>query len=86
MKELVCGLLKTTKVKFLGSQGLALMRNSSLQLSKVSNDLEGSKLESVAIVEGERGFAAMTTAPRMGQILGSFSGSSSPKASSRIDV
>ena len=33
-----------------------------------------------------RGFAAVTTVPRMGQILGSFSGSSSLKASSRIDV
>ena len=52
MKELICSLLKTTKVKFLGSQRLAWMRNSSLQLSKVSNDLEGSKLRSVAIAEG----------------------------------
>ena len=38
------------------------------------------------MADGERGFAARITAPRMDRILGSFSGSSPPKASWRIDV
>ena len=43
-----------------------------------------SRLRREAIVVGERGFVARTTAPRIEQILGPPSGSLSPNASQRI--
>lgn len=45
------------------------------------NTLSGSKPNRTAIVDGERGFAASMTAPRIERTFGSSSGSSPPKAS-----